>query len=343
MEQLQNGRPIRLGLENTNGYNPLQLQHYVDYVTAMNGRVQNYHFSNVMYSGLNSPLLDMLGVRYIIVDARIPPERDDYLAIASRNTEVFRNQWVVVFENPRAFLRAWIVHRLRQNNDGDGLALLASGQIDGRTTAVIDGAMSPIRQAGTIRGQTPQQVTGSTATVTDRSPDSMTIRADAVEDGLLVVSEIYEQGWVAYVDGEPVEIVRTNQAFRGVPLTAGEHIVEFRYESQPLTIGLWISGTALVGMLASDRLADMERATALAAANEAAASLVEVNLGGIDRRNRVHWHRVVSRPADENGAHRTDPSRRGGFAHRAHGATSGETVVWITHIRFMRRRNHRDG
>lgn len=34
---LQNGRPIRLGIENTNGYNPLQLQNYVEYTEAMNG------------------------------------------------------------------------------------------------------------------------------------------------------------------------------------------------------------------------------------------------------------------------------------------------------------------
>jgi hypothetical protein len=158
---------------------------------------------------------------------------------------------VVVFENEQAFPRAWIVHSVRPNHDGAGLALLASGQLDGRATAVVDGELSHIRQAGIVRGQAARPTSGSTATVVERSPESMTIEAEALRDGLLVISEMYEEGWVAYVDGEPVEIVRTNHAFRGVPVTSGKHTVELRYESQPLTIGLWISGTALVGMVAS--------------------------------------------------------------------------------------------
>lgn len=251
MGQLQNGRPIRLGLENTNGYNPLQIQNYVEYIEAMNGQEQNYHFSNLMPGGLQSPLLDMLGVRYIVMDASITPDRPDYALVSSGRREVFRNQWIVVFENARAFPRAWIVHSLRQNNDGEGLALLAAGQLDGRTTAVIDGPMPPIRQVGTVRGQTPQRTTESTVTVVARTPDSMTLRSESAKDGLMVISEIYEEGWVAYVDGESVDIVRTNHTFRGVPVTAGEHTVELRYESQPLTVGLWISGAALAGMFGS--------------------------------------------------------------------------------------------
>lgn len=246
--QLENGRPMRLGLETTNGYNPMQMQNYAEYVTVMNGRVQNYHFTNVMLAGLDSPLFDMLNVRYIIVDARIPPDRDDYQAIASRHTEVFRNQYVIVFENMRAYPRAWIVRSVRDNDDGAGLALLNSGALDGRTTAVIDDGQAPIRQPGIVRGQPPRRTPEGTATVLAQAPESMTIRAETATDGLLVISEIFEEGWVATVDGEPADVIRTNHVLRGVSLTAGQHTVELRYEPRPLRIGLWISGTALTGM-----------------------------------------------------------------------------------------------
>lgn len=248
--QLQNGRPIRFGLEYTNGYNPMQLQVYAEYLTVMNGRIQNYHFSNVLFGGLDSRLFDMLGVCYIIVDARIPSDRDDYLAIANRHTEVFRNPYVIIFENMRAYPRAWVVHEVRDNNDGAGLALINSGDLNGRNTAVVDGEVS-IRRAGTVWGEAPPRITGSTATVIGRSPERMTIEAEAAADGLLVISEIYEKGWVASVDGDPVDILRTSHALRGVPLTAGAHTVELRYEPEPLRVGMWISGTALLGMLAS--------------------------------------------------------------------------------------------
>ena len=70
----------------------------------------------------------------------------------------------------------------------------------------------------------------------------MTIRTETAAPGFLVVSEVYEQGWRGYVDGEPVEVLPTNHALRGVAVPAGEHEVELRYEPRSLRLGLWISG-----------------------------------------------------------------------------------------------------
>ena len=67
-------------------------------------------------------------------------------------------------------------------------------------------------------------------------------------DGLLVFSEVYAKGWNAYVDGEKVDILRTNHTFRGVPVTAGEHTVELKYEPIELRVGTWSAGIALITM-----------------------------------------------------------------------------------------------
>jgi uncharacterized membrane protein YfhO len=57
----------------------------------------------------------------------------------------------------------------------------------------------------------------------------------------LVLSEIYASGWQATVDGQAVKILPTNHALRGVPLPAGEHTVELRYEPISLRVGLIVS------------------------------------------------------------------------------------------------------
>lgn len=59
--------------------------------------------------------------------------------------------------------------------------------------------------------------------------------------GVLVLADSFYPGWQVYVDGKKKEILRANFFFRGVPLPAGEYVVEFRYEPRSFTIGLAIS------------------------------------------------------------------------------------------------------
>ncbi len=56
--------------------------------------------------------------------------------------------------------------------------------------------------------------------------------------GLLVLSEVYYPAWKAYVDGEPARLYVADHALRAVPVPAGEHTVELRYESVSLRIGI---------------------------------------------------------------------------------------------------------
>ena len=51
------------GLEDVQGYNPLQLRRYAEYVAAINGGPDDYHWA-LIYN-FQSRLLDMLGVRYV--------------------------------------------------------------------------------------------------------------------------------------------------------------------------------------------------------------------------------------------------------------------------------------
>jgi uncharacterized membrane protein YfhO len=55
------------------------------------------------------------------------------------------------------------------------------------------------------------------------------------------LSEVYDPGWRAYVDGESVPIYVADHALRAVPVPAGNHTVDLRYESRSLQIGLGIS------------------------------------------------------------------------------------------------------
>jgi uncharacterized membrane protein YfhO len=106
---------------------------------------------------------------------------------------------------------------------------------------LVEGALPDVAQ--------PDAAAMETAIVTRYEPERITISANAAAPGLLVVSEVYEPGWHAYVDGSRVEVLPTDHALRGVPIPAGEHTVEFRYEPPSLRLGLAISGLATLVML----------------------------------------------------------------------------------------------
>ena len=65
-----NNRALIFGLDDIQGYNPVHLARYDEFMAALNGHPQNYHHTDVFDTGLDSPLLDVLNVRYIVV----PPD-----------------------------------------------------------------------------------------------------------------------------------------------------------------------------------------------------------------------------------------------------------------------------
>jgi hypothetical protein len=238
---LVNGRPIYLGLYDIQGYNPLHLKRYDELITALNGATQDYHTAFLLPSGLRSPLLDLLDVRYIVQDAALPPNRDDVRTLNDETRVVFSTPRVIVHERESAPPHAWIVHDVRPVARGEALPLLTRGVIDPYQTALVEGAV-PVTAA-------PDESATDSARVTAYAPDMMSIATQAAAPGLLVVSEIYESGWRAYVDGAEVAILPTDHALRGIPIPSGEHTVEMRYDPLSLRLGLWISGIATVAMV----------------------------------------------------------------------------------------------
>lgn len=250
---LQHARPLRLHLESIQGYDPLQLQSYVDYMTALNRQPQNYHKAHLLAGGTGSPLLNLLNVRYIVLDATLPSDRWDVVALTAGKREVYRTPQVVIYQNPAAMPRAWIVHDVRRNSDGLGLHQLANGVVDGRDVAFVEGeppdGITPLPEGTSVAQWQAGQTQEETATVTEREADEMTIRTVANRDGFLVASEVYEENWRAYLNGEPAELYQTNGTLRGVAIPAGEHTVEFRYEPPSLRIGLWVTGISTLAMI----------------------------------------------------------------------------------------------
>ena len=77
--------------------------------------------------------------------------------------------------------------------------------------------------------------------VTSYRANSAIIEGNSSKSGILIFSDTYYPGWKVKVDGERENILRVNLFLRGVPLSAGKHIIEFHYSPLSFKLGLLIS------------------------------------------------------------------------------------------------------
>ena len=104
-------------------------------------------------------------------------------------------------------------------------------------------------------GQTPpvEDLDGGRGTVeiTSDRPNSVAIRATVEGHGYLVLSDSYDEGWVAYVNGELTPIYRANYALRAIRLGPGDHQVELVYRPWGVTLGAGLTILSLTAIVSA--------------------------------------------------------------------------------------------
>ena len=90
----------------------------------------------------------------------------------------------------------------------------------------------------------PSFVFDSTASIqlTDYKANQLSYTANCSKNQLAVFSEIfYDKGWNAYLNGELVPHFRANYVLRAMPIPAGNHQIEFKFEPRTYKTGEGIS------------------------------------------------------------------------------------------------------
>jgi hypothetical protein len=87
----------------------------------------------------------------------------------------------------------------------------------------------------------------ATVQVADLPDGRMAVQVEAPRDGVVFLSETYSPDRLAYVDGRRVDTLKVNLAFTAVPVSAGLHRVELRYDRAPFWQGVAVSVLTLAG------------------------------------------------------------------------------------------------
>ncbi len=134
---------------------------------------------------------------------------------------------VLVYRNPFAVPRTRIVPRLTPYaGDAGFIEAVRSGSNDlFEHTALVE------RDELAASGVSAEAAAGEggTAAITGEDSRSLSVAVSG-GGGFLVVSDTLVRGWTATIDGAPAKLLRVDGAFRAVPVPAGTHRIDMRYD-----------------------------------------------------------------------------------------------------------------
>jgi hypothetical protein len=165
----------------------------------------------------------------------------------ARFQPVYIDQEVRIYQNNFAYPRAFVVHEIVPSASTDeSIRLLSQPSFDPSRMAVVENAPIEEWDMTLTDGLTPLP---TAAEVIEQTPNSVRIRTITSQPGLLFVSDTFDYGWKAYINGSNTEIVPTNVFMRGVYVNKGESEVLFVYEPLSFKIGSYISIISLIAII----------------------------------------------------------------------------------------------
>ena len=119
---------------------------------------------------------------------------------------------------------------------------------------VLDPEFDPARTAYVEQdpgiAPSPDAAPGS-AVYREITPEDVRVTVDTSTPALVVVSNSYDAGWSATVDGRPAPLLATDYLVQGVAVPAGRHEVRLVYRDDAVTWGMRLGLVVWVILLAS--------------------------------------------------------------------------------------------
>ncbi len=236
-------------LPDVRGYDSIIPRQYTEYMAAIEPQ-NELPFNRVQpivnWESLNSPLLDVLGVKYVITSETID---------LPKFTEVWQGEGVRIYENTAVAPRAYTLPDSATIETADALLAMTT-QYDPRQYVVLGPEdWTKDTERVQLEFNSPEPASPGSAEIVSYSNREVVVDTAVTEYSWLILNDSYFPGWKAFVrplsdpDAEEreVTVMRVNGNFRGVWLNEGEWQVRFRYS--PTSFQLGALGSFMAGII----------------------------------------------------------------------------------------------
>ncbi|GEM_PF-2559151 len=207
-------------IETIGGHHGIQPARLFQLIGAGNSLMFNPITSKnlVMYPHLN----DILSIRYIATrklprDIKEPIIQAFFDLVDSRGyRKVYDDGFYEIYENPNAMPSVYVAGSYIVSGDPLKDVLQYRGRV------VLEEEPGKKFDNGDVKYRLKFQ---------EYTTDRVVVRLNLDKGGYAVLAQNYHHRWRARVDGNPVKVLRANYVQMAVPVDAGEHTVEFYYDS----------------------------------------------------------------------------------------------------------------
>ncbi|MBV8228557.1 MAG: YfhO family protein [Planctomycetaceae bacterium] len=184
-----------------------------------------YHYGRRASPGQGR--LDIEGVTHVVTGLRPEPGSGDWRRVGR----------AFLKRNPGALPRARLMGRPFYAED-ERAAMAAFDRLGPalRERLVVEDPDRPLPERANPSG---------TATIVREVPERLEVATDATSPAYLILSDTFDPGWSATLDGRPVPIRPAYIAFRAVFVPQGRHLVVFTYRPAGFLTGLAVTGLGL--------------------------------------------------------------------------------------------------
>jgi hypothetical protein len=195
-------------------------------------RASNFHNSLGGYSPAK------LGLYQDLIDHQL--SKGNMQVFNMLNTRYFieadqRSNQPVAQRNPMAFGPCWLVNAIHYVKNGDE-EMQALDSVNVRDTVIIQQ-----KYASRIPFQ-PIADSSASIHLIDNQLEKIDYKFSSKSNQFAVFSEIYyDKGWDAYLDGKKADYLRVDYLLRGMPVPAGDHTIEFRFEPHSFEVGVMLT------------------------------------------------------------------------------------------------------
>jgi len=137
---------------------------------------------------------------------------------------------------------AWFVSQVKRVNSPDE-EMKSLEKLDSKNVAVINVKEFNIHKTSFVKDSL------AIITLNSYQPNYLKYTSVNSNDGLGVFSEMYyKNGWNAYIDGKKLDHWQANYVLRALPIPAGKHSIEFKFEPQVVQTGSTITLISSIGI-----------------------------------------------------------------------------------------------
>ncbi|KKW11462.1 MAG: hypothetical protein UY49_C0001G0011 [Microgenomates group bacterium GW2011_GWC1_49_7] len=205
------------GIESIEGYDPIYDARYEEFIAALNRREPNitppFGFNRIITTPtIVSPLLPLLNVKYVLTleDLKSP---DVELMYREGNTRIYWYKKAL----PRIYpVESIIIASSKQQV----MDVLYGKEFQPNTAAVVEQEIdvSPAALAA-----------GDAIKITNMTTSSLSATSVFKEDHAVVIANMFDPRWKAFIDDAPTKLYRVNYLFQGLIVPKGNHTITLIY------------------------------------------------------------------------------------------------------------------